>query len=416
MLVVLLALLCLIPAPAWNQAPDVNVNSRYTIESVEFPGKYQRKLSPSLRSEFDRLAGEKFNQDLVDRLSKRIRRELRGYSVMQKITKGTRPESIRVVYEVLRAGRQTDVVLPRLVYHSRENFSFGADVKLQSGGHELSMGILTDNDRLMERYSGLRGGYQRSMLDGRLHAGFTAESWRAQWNPAVSSALVAESGQDETAGIYRTRLHVSPGLSAEIVPGLTLFAGVSFQRFQTQFPAARFESSNALVSSLRIQRRFEPSGPGKHTVEAGYHLRAATRSLGSDFAYSRHAFDARYGLDYGDDHIAAAFTAGYLTGRAPLFDRFILGNSTTLRGYNKYDVAPLGGGRMAHGSIDYRHKWVRVVYDTGAVYDRGRGSGVLHSLAAGITTGAGRDSVSLLVAFPLKEGRAEPVFILGMNF
>lgn len=413
--VAILLLVSAFPAAAWNQDPAVNVNSRYTIETVEMPGKYERKLSRSLRSELGRLAGLKFDQGVVDSISRRIRRELQGYRVVQKITKGTQPESIRVVYEVLRAGRQTDVVLPRLVYHSKENFSFGADARIGSGGHEFSFGIRTDNDRLIERYSGIRGGYHRSLLDGRLRAGFVVESWRSQWNPAVGTALAARSGADAVPGIYRTRLHVSPGLRAELTRAVTLAAGVSFQRFQTQFPAARFESANALVSSLRIQRQFESSGPAKHSVEAGYNLRAATRSLNSDFAYTRHSVDTRYTADIGNDHITAEFTAGYLTGRAPLFDRFMLGNSTTLRGYNKYDVAPAGGSRMAHGSLDYRHRWVRVVYDTGTVHDRGR-SRVLHSLAGGITTGAGRDTVSLLVAFPLKQGRAEPVFILGMNF
>ena len=36
--------------------------------------------------------------------------------------------------------------------------------------------------------------------------------------------------------------------------------------------------------------------------------------------------------------------AGVLTGTAPLFERFSLGNTTTLRGWNKYDLAPLAPG------------------------------------------------------------------------
>lgn len=412
--VVVFLLLTLAPVFGWNQEPDPNVNSRYTIEAVEFPSKFQRKLSAPVRAEMDKLIGGKFSQEMVDRISKRIRHELRGYQVMQKITKGAKPESLKLVYEVIRARRQQDVVLPKLVYHSRENFSFGGDADFRSGNHEFRLGLLTDNDRQVDRYSGIRGGYRRYFADGRVTAGFQVASWRSQWNPAVEAAL--QQPQNDTYGIYRTRLHVEPGVGVELIPGVNLYAGFAINRFQTQFPVARFESSNALVSSLRLERRWEPSNLGRHDVEAGYTLRAASKSMGSDFSYTRHSFEARYGFKLRADEIGAEFTAGYIAGRAPLFDRFILGNSTTLRGYNKYDVAPLGGSRMAHGSLDYRHKWVRVVYDTGTVHDRSTGGKVLHSLAGGVTVGSGKDTYSLLVAFPLKEGRAEPIFILGMNF
>jgi hypothetical protein len=398
--------------------PESNVNSRYTVESVELPEKYEPKLSDALRGEIRKLIGERFNPDIVDNLTRRIRKELRGYRVMHKVTKGAKPESIRVVFEIVRSRGDSDIVLPRLVYHSKQNFSFGADATLDHAGHRLSFGILTDNDELPERYSGIRGGYQRVAAGGRFRGGFVVESFRAQWNPAIQPALTAqpENRSDTVPGIYRTRLHVEPGFQLEVIPGVTVGAGVSIQRFQTQFPAARDESSHALTSSLRIERRWDLPVHGLHIVEAGYNLRAATQSLDSDFIYTRHAFHGRYQFRKGKESISGTFTGGALAGRAPLFERFVLGNSATLRGYNKYDVAPLGGNRMAHGSIDYRHAWFRVIYDTGAVYNRGAVSKLRHSIAAGITSGWKRDSFSFLVAFPLKEGRAEPVFILGMNF
>ena len=42
-----------------------------------------------------------------------------------------------------------------------------------------------------------------------------------------------------------------------------------------------------------------------------------------------------------------------MNGRAPLFERFTLGDSRTLRGWSKFDVAPVGGSRVAHGSLEY---------------------------------------------------------------
>jgi outer membrane protein assembly factor BamA len=106
------------------------------------------------------------------------------------------------------------------------------------------------------------------------------------------------------------------------------------------------------------------------------------------------------------------FVSGVISGRAPLFERFVLGNSQTLRGWSKFDVAPLGASRMAHNSLEYRYKIFRVVYDAGAAWDRGQHADPKHSLGVGLR----RHEFSLLVAFPVRAGRAEPMFIAGMNF
>jgi len=412
-------ILVLLASPAvCNQESEANVNSRYVVEAVELSQRAESRLSRTLKTDLQKLVGDKFNQETVDKLYQRIKKELSGYKVVQRIAKGTKPENIKVIFDVVRQRHAQDLVLPRLAYHSKQNFTFGADADFGNDDHKAYVGILTDNNELLERYSGFRGGYQRVVADGRFRAGVMAESYRAQWNPAIETALAAQSSDDRESvpGIYRNRLHIRPKAEVEVLPGVTIGAGISFQRFETQFPAARYESSNAVVTSLRLLRNWELSSSGHHKLEAGYDLRAATRSLGSDFAYSRHFMRAHYSVRVEKEFISATFTGGVMNGRAPLFDRFVLGNANTLRGYNKYDVAPLGGNRMAHGSLDYRHSWFRVVYDTGTVFSRGGNSKVLHSLAAGLTSSHKRDSFSFLVAFPLREGRAEPLFILGMNF
>lgn len=396
-----------------NQDPEANVNSRYTVESAELSRTAEKRVSPTLKADVQKIVGEKFNQETVDRLTRQMKKELRGFRVAQKVAKGTKPEHIRILWETIRVNPTQDVVLPRLAYHSKQNFTFGADVDFDLDGNVFHGGILTDNDETLERYSGVRGGYRRLAAGGRFRGGFVIESYRAQWANALQTAL---SKQSDIPGIYRTRLHVQPEVQVEVLPGVWLSAGISIQRMQFQFPAARYQDSHALISSLRFEKRWAGSSPAKHGVEAGYSLRAATSSLGSDFSFTRNLFDARYYFRYGGEQISAAFRGGVLNGMAPLFDRFVLGNSTTLRGYNKFEIAPLGGNRMAHGSLDYRHKWFRAVYDVGSIWDRGGQNKVRHSLAAGLTTGLKRDSLSFLVAFPLRDGRAEPIFIVGMNF
>lgn len=408
----------LLAAPAFcNQEPVSNVNSRYTVEAVEISPRAEPRLSSPLKSEILKLVGEKFSQESVDRLCQRIMKELHGYKVVQRITKGTKPENVKVILDVVRARRDQDVFLPKLAYHSKQNFSFGADADLGNDRNRVEVGLGTDNDETLERASGIRGAYFRKAYEGRFRAGFLVESLRAQWNPTVQTALAGQPrGEQTVPGIYRTRLHFQPEVNVEILPGVSIGAGFSLQRFQTQFPAARHERSQALITTLRLERRWEGAHAGKHKLEAGYDLRAAATSFGSDFDYTRHTYEARYTVRGGADSVSAAFRGGTLNGRAPLFERFVLGNTTTLRGYNKYDIAPLGGDRMAHGSVDYRHDWFRVVYDTGVIYSRGGQTKVRHSLAAGLTASHKRDTFSFLVAFPLKDGRAEPIFIVGMNF
>ena len=63
--------------------------------------------------------------------------------------------------------------------------------------------------------------------------------------------------------------------------------------------------------------------------------------------------------------------AGGINGEAPLFERFSLGDSRTLRGWNKYDIAPAGGDRMFHASLEYRYRMLAMFLDSGSVWDTG---------------------------------------------
>ncbi len=396
---------------AGDREPAANVNSRYTVESVEIvpPGKH--KISDELAEEMNRLVGARFDHEALSAIGRRIRRELHARMVTMKVTRGDKPEHVQVRFEPsFGRGGKNDVAVPRLIYHSKNNFTYGLDARLNSGGNALSFGILSDNDELLERYSGIRGGFERGGLAGdRLAFKFDLESWRAQWTRATQLAL---DEAPEVPGIYRTRFQFRPAVVVTPVSGLSMTAGISLQRFETQFPTARTEASTAAIGSLRLDRRWEPSPGQRHRVEAGYGIRAATRSLDSDFVYTRHFVDATYTFRGRHETVAASFLAGSIHGSAPLFERFVLGNSRTLRGWNRFDVAPLGGDRVAHGSLDYKYRWFRAVYDVGSVWDRPRKSKLRQSIGVGL----GHDGAWLLVAFPLREGRAEPMVIAGVNF
>lgn len=242
------------------------------------------------------------------------------------------------------------------------------------------------------------------------------ESYHDDWNDATTNALQHQSGDAGIPGIYRSRDNIEPLLTFVLLhgaPGTVNFSvGASFERLQPEFPAARTESANAMVTTLRYHRRVEGSGANQQELDAGYSLRAATNLLGSDFAYARHLGDFTYVYTWDRNQILDQVTAGAITGRAPLFERFLLGNSTMLRGWNRFDLDPLGGSRVVHNTLEYRYRLFDAFYDSGTIWDMGQPAVWRHSAGIGIR----QNGLYAALAFPLKEGHIEPVFMVGMNY
>ena len=141
-------------------------------------------------------------------------------------------------------------------------------------------------------------------------------------------------------------------------------------------------------------------------------MQAGTHFLESDPVFARHQAEARYLFRRGHQDLLVGFLAGAISGLAPLYERFVLGNAETLRGWNKFDLDPLGASHMAHGSIDYIYRGFLVFYDTGAVWDRPEEREQKQSLGLGCR----KSGFQLAVAFPVKSGTVNPVFYAGMNF
>jgi hypothetical protein len=386
---------------------DQNVNSKYTIESVELiPSSAAKRVGNSIKSDMDALVGHKFDQEAIDKLSKRIGSELHR-KVEHRIEKGTQPEHVKVVYDAPRS-IEANADVTKLAYTSKEGFTGALQSNFDLAGLRVHAGMQSDADHLLERYAGYNLGASRRIGE-RVLVRLDFESFHQQWNATTIRALAE---RPDVPGVYRERYHVAPSVSVVIAEPLTVTFGVDIQHFETQFPAARFEASNAVTTTLRYRRRWS-SDASRQEVDAAYGLRAATRTLGSDYVYARHAITAEYRGQIGESTFSARFLAGAMNGQAPLFERFTLGDSRTLRGWSKFDVAPLGGTRVAHGSLDYTFHWVGVFYDTGSVWDGIGNSNVKHS--AGIALG-GREGLYVAVAFPLRSGSVQPLFILGMNF
>ncbi len=391
----------------------INVNSKYLVESVDIAGGSKTQVSRGLRADMENLVGKNLDQSTIEKIAGRIRTELHARLVSPKVSKGTKAEQVIVLFEAkgLRPRQNFDLSLPKAIYNSRQGWSGILNAKFNAGDSQINLGITNDGDALLERFAGVTAGYEnRHVFTDRVRLGFQFASFHQQWSGSTLTALQSRSSLAEA---YRTRQDFAPSATFVLAEPLTLSVGASFQRFQKPYPAAHTEASNAVTTTLRFKRRLEGSEGPKQDLEAGYSLRAATRTFDSDYAYARHEVEASYAYRWNHQVVGASFLAGTVSGRPPLFERFVLGNASTLRGWSKFDLEPLGGTRVAHGSLEYSYHGFKVFYDTGALWTSEQSGETKHSLGVGYGDG---DGFFLALAFPLKSGRVIPVFTTGVAF
>ncbi|MDE3167130.1 MAG: BamA/TamA family outer membrane protein [Acidobacteriota bacterium] len=403
---------------AGNQDSDWNVNRRYTVDSVTVAGKGWRsnvaepsdRYSNGLRRDMLSLVGQKLNPAVLDGISARLKKEFDAREVDHHILRGDVPDHVRIEFEVKQAGTRAVANLSKLVYNSRQGWSGGAMAGLASHQNTVLFGVISDGDTLVERFTGINARWENKHLGSdRLGLKFDFESYHEQWDPNTLHALAA--APNVTSGPYRTRQSFSPTLSIALAKPLTLEVGAAFEQFGSPLANAPAEAANLAVAALRYSLHTSDEDYPQE-VFADYNLRAATRAMGSDFVFTSHLAGVHYRITHGRQKLTEAATVGAIAGRAPLSERFVAGNSYFLRGWNKYDIDPLGGNRIAHNTVDYRYGPFETFYDAGAIWDSGQPAIVRHSLGFGI-----RESVfTLAVAFPIRTGHVEPIFMMGMIY
>jgi len=402
--------------PAGTQDPEFNVNNRYTVEAVIVSGDgwttdlalgHDEKISLGLRKQITALIGTKLNAGMLDELSAKLRKEFQANAVTHRVLRGASPEYVRVVFQIELRPTRFDVSVPKFLYRSQAGWSGAIEGTVTAGHNGFTLGLVSDGDELAERYTGAVARYENTSLGSdRVGLRFEAASYHEEWNLATR-----ESSPEISSELYRSRQNFEPVVTFILAKPLSLSMGMDFERFQEPIPVSQIEAANALVTSLRYHQVLEGSDY-QHDLDAVYDLRAATRLLGSDFIYTRHHWGFRYRLSHGKHTISDELTAGVIIGRAPLFERYVLGNSTTLRGWEKYEIDPTGGNRMVHNSVEYRYGYWQVFYDSGAIWDIGQNAVLRHSVGTGLRQGP----LFLAVAFPIREGRIDPIFMVGMNY
>jgi hypothetical protein len=401
---------------AGTQDSEFNVNNQYTVETVRVSGdgwstdvRADRggKISAPLRKDILAIIGEKLNPATLDDLARRLRKEFHARAVEHRILRGKVPDSVEVVFDVQARPARFDVAIPKFLYQAKQGWSGEVDGTAIVKHNSVTLGLVSDGDELAERYSGITARYQDTQLGSdRVQFGVEYGAFHEEWNGSTLDALPAASSD-----VYRTRQFVEPEVTFQVSRPLSLSVGASFESLEDQYPQAHTESANAATAALRYHYRRE----GSESIEdfdAGYDVRLASRAMGSDLVYARHRWELRYTLTRGKQVLIEDLTAGMIAGQAPMFERFVLGNSGTLRGWSKYDLDPLGGNRMIHNTVEYRYGAFQIFYDSGAIWDGGQAVEDRNSAGVGLRHGA----FSASLAFPLREGRIDPVFMLGMNY
>src|SRR3984893_5413407 len=193
------------------QSADLNINSRYTVESIGFIGQSHYRLSTGAMEEMHRLIGAKLSTEALNRLARRVRRELRATEVTFKLARGGEPNHVKVLLQVDKRRSDFDLSIPTFAYNSRQGWTGVADDATTIGANTLTAGALSDGDTMAERFTGFKIRYDRlSLGTDRLRLGFEFDSYHELYDRATLIALDNASSSSFGAGAYRSRTDFEP--------------------------------------------------------------------------------------------------------------------------------------------------------------------------------------------------------------
>lgn len=389
---------------------EANINARYEVESVAIEGIAETRVSQSLRDDMQALVGSRLVPSDAERLRERLARELAGHEVRRRLSRGSGPGRIRLVYEVREGDPDVLTSGPKLVYHSTHAWSGALMLGWGKGPFRVSVPLVFgDEEGWVEERAGYGVRIESNRLGTeRLGVSFELADHRQTWEPATLAALAADPRIPEA---YRSRLWLEPALVVTPVPALRITAGVSISELESLSRSPSSQTASAATGSVRFRTEWDVESGARHTLAATYGVRAGTGALESDLVYTRHIADAQYAFEGGRSEVVATTTAGRLGGRAPLFERFTLGDSRTLRGWSKYDIAPAGAERMVHQSVEYRYRRFAVFVDVGSLWRPGGERRVRTSTGLGYRAGP----AFLTLAFPLNAGELRAAFMMGIG-
>jgi Omp85 superfamily domain len=398
---------------------DDNINDRYIVEQADISGVPDDELTEALRDDLRAVVGKRLDSPEAVRLHARIERELPGYDLARRMQRGSEVGRIRLLYEARKKEPppwlRFEPLRSNALIHSDQGW--GSYLDLGIGGDTIRFTpivAIDDADDLVEEYSGFGLRFETRKLGTRRLGASLEWSWFDQdWRDATLAAVALEPGIPRP---YDTRTTITPLLKFAFTPDLSIAAGVSISELKplsplTDSPLADSQMANAAVALIDFNRRWTDGSDASHHVAGSFGVRAGSRELESDLAYTRYFGQGSYRFDFGRHHVLATGMAGGITGQAPLFERFTLGDSTTLRGWDKYDITPAGADRVTYSSIEYRYTGLALFLDVGSVWDANTERQVRVSTGFGFHAGP----AFFVVGFPLNTDNLRAVVTMGLR-
>lgn len=400
-------------APRRRQDREANINARYIIEEVELRGASEGDLAADLRAALQALTGQRLDAENVERFESDLRTALPDYDVRRRVVRGTQSGQVRVLFILNRNESSRWLHFKArhssIVYHSKQGWGAALDLPISGRNVSITPIMAFDNgDDLVEEYSGFGVRVEaRKLGTERLGASFEWSTFDPTWRPATTAVVV-----DARHLLYEQRSTVAPTIRFAVARGLELSGGVTVSELKHPEEGTDGEMANAVAISLAYDSGARFAANERHAVEAAVGLRIAAEGLRSDYDYTRLFVSGAYQFRRGPHRVLLSGLGGTISDTAPLFERFTLGDSQTLRGWNKYDIAPAGGDRVLHTSIEYRYRGLAFFVDAGSVWERDLEREF--RVASGIGYHPGPFFMTL--GFPLNADDVRAVFTMGVRF
>ena len=403
-----------------------NVNAKYVVESIEFKGTDKSKLSEGLWMDLQKMVGHPVDDAKADQFRELIEVELKTKHIRRSVERGNDPQHVRILYEI--PGQNNVGFGGTGGYHSRQGFSgrVGAEYTFY-GFMGVKVDAFNDSSSLLERYAGLRYGAWTQFKRVRFNAEYS--SFRAQWSPGTEQAAAAAG---TSADLYRLRDTIAPSAKITVTPGFRITLGVTASQLQMQIPVSHFESVRS--ANGKADYNIYLTDSEAHELVGTYDIHVAGDTLGGSASFTRHFLDQNYNYKFKPkdtatppfftgNRINVSFKLGRITGSAPMFERFSLGSTNLLLGWNKYDISPLGASRIAYGSATYTNNYFFTYFESGSVWNNGQPKTLRNSIGVNLLLGNIVHAPGPLrfllnaaipgIGIPLRKNDVHPIFTLG---